>query len=54
MADLVYTYVGDVLISVNPFKNTGIYNSELKKVSFSYLRGALVSKRYGVLPKGLC
>ena len=28
MADLIYTYIGQVLISVNPFCDTGVYGPE--------------------------
>ena len=28
--ELVYTYVGDIVISVNPFKNTGCYGKSIR------------------------
>ena len=28
--ELVYTYVGDIVVSVNPFKNTGCYGKAIR------------------------
>ena len=29
--EVVYTYVGDIVVSVNPFKNTGCVGKEIRK-----------------------
>lgn len=29
--DQIYTYIGEVLVSVNPYKDTGIYTDEVLK-----------------------
>lgn len=31
--DQIYTYVGDILIAVNPFRNVDIYSSQVWKFS---------------------
>lgn len=36
--DQIYTYVGDILIAVNPFRNIDIYSSQVWKFRFYYFK----------------
>jgi len=41
--DQIYTYVGDILIAVNPFQNLDIYSSQVWKTRFGLYQLALIS-----------
>ena len=52
--ELVYTYVGDIVVSVNPFKNTGCYGKAIRSKFKGGVRRtlpphiyALVEQAYG-------
>lgn len=41
--DQIYTYVGDILIAVNPFRNIDIYSSQVWKSRFGSFKLSLIS-----------
>ena len=45
----IYTYIGDILLAVNPFTPLTIYNEEVRETSLNFTHFSINGKRTNIL-----